>query len=95
MKKYTIWCIVLSILLPLFIQDALNSVVRDFLEFIGLLVEKPYRHLIGAILCFCITYYIGFLILDKGEPNIVLRIAHVILTFLWCANVASIMYYGL
>lgn len=84
MKKYKVWCVVLSILIPLFVQYPLNVLFRDLFNQNGSIILKPHLRVISTLVCFVITYYIGVKLLNKGNASLVLRISHAILTFLWC-----------
>lgn len=84
MKKYKVWCVVLSILIPFFVQHPLNVLFRDLFNQNEGLILKPHLRVISTLTCFIITYYIGVKLLNKGNAGIILRISHAILTFLWC-----------
>lgn len=84
MKKYKVWCVVLSILIPLFVQYPLNVLFRDLFNQNGIIILKPHLRVISTLVCFAITYCIGVKLLNKGNAGLVLRISHAILTFLWC-----------
>ena len=84
MKKYKVWCVVLSILIPLFVQYPLNVLFRDLFNQNGSIILKPHLRVISTLVCFVITYCIGVKLLNKDNAGIVLRISYAILTFLWC-----------
>lgn len=77
-------CVVLSIFLPVFIQVPLNFLFRDLFNPSGCIILKPNLRIISALLCFMITYIIGFFILRNAKAKLWLFILHAILTFLWC-----------
>jgi len=95
MKKHIAWSVILSIFLPLFILSPLDNVAKGCTDYFGLIVQNQYHNIIITLVCFCITYYLGVMLLCKGEAGVVLRIIHAILTFLWCINCAMLYYYGL
>lgn len=84
MKKYKVWCFVLSILIPFFVQHPLNVLFRDLFNQNEGLILEPHLRVISTLFCFAITFYIGVKLLKKGNAGLVLRILHAILTFLWC-----------
>ena len=56
MKKYKVWCVVLSILIPFFVQHPLNVLFRDLFNQNEGLILKPHLRVISTLTCFIITY---------------------------------------
>lgn len=90
-----ITCVLVSILLPLFIQYPLNVAIRDLYNPSGWIVLQPHLRVFSTLICFSITYGIGFYCLTSAKPKKWLFILHAILTFIWCGFVAMLFYIGI
>jgi len=84
-------CVVLSILLPVIIQVPLNFLLRDLTNPHGSIILKPNIRIISTLLCFIITYVVGFFLLRNAKAKPWLYILHVVLTFSWCMLWAILM----
>ena len=84
MKKYKVWCVILSILIPILTQHPINMLFRDLFNQNGGLILKPHLRVISTLFCFIITVYIGDKLLNKGNASTILRISYAVVTFMWC-----------
>lgn len=84
-------CVFISLLLPLIIQSPLNRLLRNLYNPSGWIVLLPHLRVISTLICFFITYVIGFSLLILAKSRIWLFILHVILTFLWCVLIAMLL----
>ena len=92
MKKASIiiLCVVFSILFPFFTQGYLNTLFRDLFNPSGWIVLQPHLRVISTLLCFAITYGIGYYLLMWVKSRKWLLVLHAILTFLWCGFIAML-----
>ena len=81
-------CVLVSLLIPGFIQSPLNFLFRDLFNPPECKILLPYLRVISTILCFAITYGIGYYLLYKSKSKRWLFILHAVLTFLWCGFIA-------
>ena len=92
MKKaiFVTLCVLVSLFMPIFIQSPLNFLFRDLFNQPGWNILQLHLRIISTILCFAITYGIGYYLLDKVKVKRWLFILHAVLTFLWCGFIAML-----
>ena len=83
-------CVLVSLFMPIFIQSPLNFLFRDLFNPPGWNILQLHLRIISTILCFAITYGIGYYLLDKVKVKRWLFILHAVLTFLWCGFIAML-----
>lgn len=84
-------CVLVSILLPLIIQSPLNRLFRNLYNPPEWIVLQPHLRVISTLICFIITYGIGFYCLISANLKRWLFVLHAILTFLWCGFIAMLL----
>jgi len=94
MKKIgiIILCVVFSIIFPFFAQGYLNILFRDLFNPPEWIILQPHLRVISTLLCFAVTYGIGYHLLKWAKSKKWLFILHAILTFLWCGCWAVLLY---
>ena len=84
--------VVVSLVMPCFIQSPLNVLFRDLFNPEGWIVLVPHLRVISTIVCFLMTYSIGLVLLYNAKSKWWLYILHIVCTFSWCVFVAEIVY---
>lgn len=71
MKKVgiIILCVVFSIIFPFFAQGYLNILFRDLFNPPGWIILQPHLRVISTLLCFAITYGIGYYLLKWAKSK--------------------------
>lgn len=77
--------------IPILLQSPLNILFRDLFNPPGWRILLPNLRVLSTLICFLITYVVGFIMLKKRDTKLSLFIIHAILTFLWCGFVALLL----
>lgn len=84
-------CVILSMALPLFIQNPINVWFRDTFNPSGWIVLLPHLRVKSTLLCFWIVEVLGSFLLYIGNSRWYLYLVHPFCSFCWCVFWAIII----
>lgn len=91
-KKYILRCVIVSLVLPMLIQDPLNRIFRDLFNPEGWNILQPQYRVISTLICIVITYITGRPLLVKANAQWWLYILHAVCTLCWGVLYAMVWY---
>lgn len=85
-------CVVVMIFTPILIQPYLNEGFRNLFNPPGWVVLQPPYRVMSTVLCFIITFAVGYLCLRKGRIGKTGKILYGICSFVWCVFWAGLIW---
>lgn len=85
-----VFCVLLSLAIPILIQGHLNVWFRDMFNPEGWMILRPNLRIASTLLCYCITEMCALFFLRKSQSKKWLFKLQIILTFMWSVFIAML-----